>query len=151
MSCRVCGNYRYKVTKDGNARIFLYEGRGNIKLDIGCTLVIPEKLTGYRVTSIAGNAFYGLDFLVNVTLPKSIVFVENSAFRNCSSLKYIELPSTVGRIGLDAFKNTKGLIVNCDKNPAMKRAMRRRWPSKVDGDQTFIRKLKRKIKKFLKK
>jgi len=109
MSCRVCGNYRYKVTKDGNARIFLYEGRGNIKLDIGCTLVIPEKLNGYRVTSIAGNAFYGLDFLVNVTLPKSIVFVENSAFRNCDNLRKVENLEYARYVGKNAFKGCRRL------------------------------------------
>lgn len=116
----------------------------------GCTNL--KKVVLPATTKVIGfSAFRNCKQLETVVIPEGVTEIGNSAFRNCSNLKYIELPSTVGRIGLDAFKNTKGLIVNCDKNPEMKRAMRRRWPEKVDGDQTFIRKLKRRIKKFLKK
>ncbi len=54
------------------------------------------------VTDISDDAFYGCDFLLNVTIPNSVVNIGESSFWNCS-LTNITIPSSVKSIGSFAF------------------------------------------------
>ena len=101
-------------------------------------VVIPEKLNGNsikRISStafmdntviksvvipgsielIGGNAFSGCSNLSSVTISEGVLEIEDNtkymkgAFSNCNALTEIELPSTLTRIGSNAFLNCKGL------------------------------------------
>ncbi|MBQ3192467.1 MAG: leucine-rich repeat protein [Oscillospiraceae bacterium] len=85
-------------------------------------------------TTIGDYAFYGCENLTTVTLPENLIYVGNSAFRDCStlqdvnlgqgltniedyafygcsSLTQIDIPETVSEIGPSAFENCSGLNV----------------------------------------
>ncbi len=53
--------------------------------------------------SIYSFEFQGFDDLVSVTIPEGIAFIGICAFRSCYKLKDVKLPSTLKKIGYDAF------------------------------------------------
>ena len=97
LSLQRCGDYAYMVGDDGNAVIVKYEGDSE-KED---TLIIPDNLDGYRVTSVREYAFLS-DRFSTVILPDSITVIDNYAFCN-ALVKSIVIPASVERIGEDAF------------------------------------------------
>lgn len=62
--------------------------------DYSGALNIDGYVNGYKVTSIAGDAFAELDGLTEVTLPESIEKIGNRAFWNCRNLKVVTINST---------------------------------------------------------
>ncbi len=92
------GDFTYSVS-DGNATI------------IGCStsvsgdLVIPSTLGGYPVTIIDLYVFCDLTSLTSVTIPDSVIKIEESAFENCSSLTSVTIRDCVTSIGANAFKD----------------------------------------------
>ena len=90
-------------------------------------LIIPQRISNYRVTEIGANAFSGSS-LKEVVLPSTLKKIGSEAFRNTqltsitlpeglteigsyafsdSSLKEVVLPSTLTKIGYNAFLDTK--------------------------------------------
>ena len=90
-------------------------------------LIIPQRISNYRVTEIGANAFSGSS-LKEVVLPKTLTKIGNSAFSGTqltkltlpegvteieanafsgSSLKEVVLPSTLTQIGSYAFNGTQ--------------------------------------------
>ncbi len=71
------------------------------------TLHIPNSVTHnavtYRVTSISSQAFRDCSRLTAVTLPSSITSIASFAFYYCSGLTDISLPTTLTSIGKSAF------------------------------------------------
>lgn len=66
---------------------------------------IPETYQGKPVTVITANAFsYNRD-IVSVTLPDTIITIEDLAFANCDSLATINFPASLTSIGIAAFAN----------------------------------------------
>ena len=61
---------------------------GNIDL-IASEIVIPERFNGKPVTRIVAAAFYDMDNLTTVTIPKSITFISKTAFSGCDKMKII--------------------------------------------------------------
>ena len=55
-------------------------------------LVIPSTVNGYTVTNIASNAFKDCSGLASVTIPSSITSIGSYAFRGCSGLKKVIVP-----------------------------------------------------------
>ena len=68
------------------------------------TIIIEE-----GVENICSGAFRSCKNLTSVTLPKSLVSIEDYAFSSCSSLTSIEIPETVTFIGEGAFAHCKAL------------------------------------------
>ncbi len=76
-------------------------------------IIIPDKVT-YKnkeltVTSIGNYAFKDCSGLTGITIPSSVTSITYSAFYNCSGLTSITIPNSVTRIGESAFYNCSGL------------------------------------------
>ena len=79
-------------------------------------VIIPEFVTfngkTYTVTAIGDYAFYdryATTALTSISIPKTVVSIGNSAFRNCAGLEFITIPQSVTSIGNDAFRNCNGI------------------------------------------
>lgn len=70
-------------------------------------IVIPETVSNdgniYKVTSIGSRAFAFCTQLASISLPSSIVVIEDAAFLDCHSLTDIDLPEGLKVIGAFAF------------------------------------------------
>ena len=58
---------------------------------------------------IGAYAFKNCSHLTSLTLPSSVTRIDDYAFKNCSGLTSLTLPSSVARIGDYAFYNCSGL------------------------------------------
>ena len=65
--------------------------------------VVPSKLGGYSVTSIADNAFSGKNLLTNLTIPEGVVTIGKNVFDSCTKLVDVTIPESVTSIGEGAF------------------------------------------------
>ncbi len=75
------------------------------------SLVIPEKLDKYDVVGIAQYAFY-FDhprYLTKITIPDSVTWIGNEAFKECSSLQHVVIGNGVVEMGTDVFAECKNL------------------------------------------
>ena len=73
-------------------------------------LVIPSTtLDGSPVTSIENSAFRDCSGLKSVTIPSSVTSIGHYAFASCSALKSVSIPSGVTSIGSFAFSGCSGL------------------------------------------
>lgn len=84
----------YYVIRNGEARITSYHGDED-------QIVIPEKLEGCPVTSVAQGAFIRKKAKI-VVLPKQIRTIESRAFLNCG-LEELYIPDTIEEIADDSF------------------------------------------------
>ena len=76
----------------------------------GGNVVVPEGVTKIGESSCYGDhAFSNCESLQSITLPKSIIKIEESAFFNCKNLQSITLPKDVISIGSHAFSNCSSL------------------------------------------
>lgn len=58
---------------------------------------------------IAGEAFWNVSTLVNVTIPSSVRHIEKHAFWFCKNLRYLDIPKSVTYIHEDAVRGCSGL------------------------------------------
>lgn len=76
-------------------------------------LTIPSSVTyngtTYTVTSIGYNAFRNCTGLTSVTIPSSVTMIDGQAFLKCSGLTSVTIPSSVTSIGGRAFSGCSGL------------------------------------------
>lgn len=74
-------------------------------------VTIPETIEAYgqtfSVDTIGKDAFYGCEELLSITMPKSIVSIEEYAFYNCSAVTKFIIPENVTSIGQRAFWDCK--------------------------------------------
>ncbi len=92
------GGFEYEAIGDGNARITGYNGTGGM-------VVIPGQLGGMTVTVIGGSAFDSKN-LTGVTLPDSLITIEQDAFRR-NNLSVLHLPDSVTTIEEQAFQSNQ--------------------------------------------
>ena len=79
---------------------YVYKG----KMPNGTSIVLRE-----GTTCIAGNAFFGDEGLVSISIPNSVTYIGERAFEFCSGLTSIVIPNSVTDIGSYAFHNCSGL------------------------------------------
>lgn len=65
-------------------------------------LVIPEKIEGRSVTTLAADAFNGSTF-TEVYIPRTVTTIESKAFNDCESLVKVNLSDSVVRCFDDSF------------------------------------------------
>lgn len=72
-------------------------------------VTIPETIEAYgqtfSVDTIGKDAFYGCEELLSITMPKSIVSIEEYAFQGCRAVTKFVVPENVTSIGQSAFWN----------------------------------------------
>lgn len=98
-------------------------------------LVIPYKINGVEITSIAGcyysnaltikipnsvtnighMAFYNDADLKLINIPDNVTTIGNTAFSNCTSLTSINIPDNVTSIGVAAFRGCTNLTIYCEQ------------------------------------
>ncbi|MBR7099134.1 MAG: leucine-rich repeat domain-containing protein [Clostridia bacterium] len=78
-------------------------------LGIGtCTdadLRIPETVNGYRVTSVAADAFLACNQITNVILPDGITTIGSKAFSHCDAITSVQFGTALTQIDATAFAN----------------------------------------------
>ena len=72
-------------------------------------LVIPKYYQGVPITYIDENAFRGCTSIATVTMFDNITSIGSSAFYNCTGLTDVTIPDSVTIIGRSAFYNCVGL------------------------------------------
>ena len=90
------GNYEYRVLEDRTVEITEYEGTS-------AKVIIPKKIAGKTVTSIGDNAFNACFGVENIKIPQGVKRIGIYAFRYCTNLKTINLPSSITYISDGAF------------------------------------------------
>lgn len=77
------------------------------------TLIIPDTVTymgiDYFVTVIGEEAFEECSGITNVTLPNTLIVIEEEAFHNCS-ISNLTIPNNVKRIYVGAFTKSYGSL-----------------------------------------
>ena len=77
------------------------------------SVVIPETFTyndvTYSVTSIGGSAFKGCTELTSVEIPSSVTSIDYWAFYDCTGLTSVTIGKSVTSIGTEAFYGCSGL------------------------------------------
>lgn len=73
------------------------------------SIIIPEKINGIPVTTIAQEAFSGRTNLKQVSIPDSVTSICDFAFSNCRSLTSVTIPDSVISIGNSAFEYCKNI------------------------------------------
>lgn len=71
-------------------------------------MVIPEKLGGAAVIRIETFAFYKME-LTGVTMPNTLLRIEDAAFNTCTKLTEVTIPDSVEFVGMVAFANCSSL------------------------------------------
>lgn len=66
-------------------------------------LEIPSEINGKSVTKIGKEAFYRCTKFTKISIPNSIITIEDKAFMFCMRLKDMEIPDSVQSIGSEAF------------------------------------------------
>lgn len=72
-------------------------------------LIIPANYNGKPVTHIADDAFRACTGLSSVTIPSGVTSIGDNAFWGCSSLSSITIPASVSSIGERVFVGCDGI------------------------------------------
>jgi hypothetical protein len=92
----------FEITKNG--LVFLAD-----RYDGGAVLVIPEEISGIKVTAIAPGGFADCQGVSTLILPDTLETIGAGAFAGCADLRGIWLPDSVRFVGENAFRDCIGL------------------------------------------
>ncbi|WP_035795127.1 leucine-rich repeat protein [Butyrivibrio sp. WCD3002] len=94
--------FEYEKLNSKNIRITGYTGNFE-------TVVIPEKIDGYKVTEIYKNVFKQHSELKKVVLPDGLTIINDSAFYQCKNLKEVVFGSSLKSMGSYVFAYCESL------------------------------------------
>lgn len=98
--------YDYTVTDSGTAKIVKCKSTPT-------TVVIPSNINGYMVTEIGQEAFKGCTSLRTLTLPTNLSYISWGAFAGCFNLYSVTVNSRdLDCYGSDVFENAGALASN---------------------------------------
>ena len=89
-------------------------------------VTIPSEHNGYQVIGIGHDAFKGCINLEKVTMPDSILFIEEGAFSGCCSLREVRMSKNIQYVYHEAFyycfnldlnQKDNGLYLGNEENP----------------------------------
>ena len=89
-------------TGNGTITITGYAGAGG-------SVVIPDTINGYPVTSIGAGAFLNVSAMTNVVFGSAVSSLGDHAFDSCSNLTSVIIPATITNLGAFAFANCLSL------------------------------------------
>ncbi len=98
----VSNGFSYAVLDEGSATITGYIGPGG-------AVVVPSYIFDLPVTIIGTAAFSDCTSLTSITIPDSVMSIEDNAFSDCTSLTSITIGSSVTSIGNNAFSDCTSL------------------------------------------
>ncbi|MCL1867249.1 MAG: leucine-rich repeat domain-containing protein, partial [Oscillospiraceae bacterium] len=75
----------------------------------GGHVIVPSVIDGYKINNIGNRVFQENDTITSVTIESGIVYIEESAFADCTEITEVSIPNTVTRIYSLAFRNCKSL------------------------------------------
>ena len=104
--------FKYSPISKLNCRIYGYT---DSKTDV----VVPNKLSAYTVLVIADYAFLNNTAIENISFSnaKSIDAIGEFSFAGCTSLKSVNIPSTLDKIGFGSFMGCTSLTdINISSN-----------------------------------
>ena len=103
----------YELDSSTKTASVTYTGSSSSDNTYSGDITIPASVnysgTTYSVTSIGWRAFRGCTSLTSITVPSSVTSIGNRAFRDCTGLTSITIPSSVKSIGDLAFEGCTGL------------------------------------------
>ena len=76
-------------------------------------VVIPDKIEGSKVTTIAEDAFYDNLIVESITIPDSVTTLEKDAIGKCENLTEITMSDTLYYTYLDEFGYFSDTIYGC--------------------------------------
>ncbi len=94
----------YSVS-NGTATITRYLGAAR-------NIIIPETIDGTKVAAIGKSAFENSD-ITQVQLPSGLTEIYNEAFRDCKSLKKVNIPAGLTYAGTSAGQSGSGVFYDC--------------------------------------
>ena len=109
------GEFTYSVLADGRAEIIGYSGTSR-------TIVIPSKIAGKTVASVAGGVFTDNTVITSVDLG-GIESLGATCFAGCTSLSSVRASSNLKSVGINAFLGT----------PYLESRNREEFPTLGDG------------------
>lgn len=108
--CTVFATTSSSVQKDGIFTYIIEDGTATITNvdDVNKTVVVPDKLGGAPVTTLAGGAFGGSFTIEEVTLPDTITSIGSMCFSYCTELTKVNLPKNIKEL-------ENGIFNHCTK------------------------------------
>ena len=108
-----CGLKEVGIYINGDLETYLAKGHPNIDVECGIKYYLNDKeiknvMIPSSVTSLGCYAFQN-SYLTSISLPSSLAFVGDGAFKNCSSLASITFSSGLVSIGSSVFSGCSGL------------------------------------------
>ena len=108
-------DYEYELEGSG-VKITKYTGASLQQVtDPTYSVVVPNKINGHTVKSIAPYAFAEQKHISEFVIPKTVSTIGDHAFFNCYSMNKITLPSSLIKIGAYAFYNTQLKTISIPK------------------------------------
>lgn len=104
--------FKYLPTSDFNCRIYGYTGTDK-------NVTVPNKLSSFTVLEIADEAFMNNKDIESVSFAnaKAIDAIGEFSFAGCTSLKSVNIPSTLDKIGFASFMGCTSLTdINISSN-----------------------------------
>ena len=97
--------YVYAINSNNTLTITGYKGAGG-------AIEIPSYIDGLPVTVIGEESFMTNTTLIGVTIPNTVISIEDKAFYYCSFIRTMQLGDHVQSIGNSAFYSTSIFVVN---------------------------------------
>ena len=100
------GELEYKITKKGE--VYVYSCKTDVT-DVDIPKYVSYKGYSYKITKIGSEAFKDCTNLTSITIPTSVTSIGSSAFSYCTNLSNIVIPNSVTNIESGVFKGCKSL------------------------------------------